>query len=266
MNEPRPLVTVVTINFNDEAHLKETIESVLAQTWPHLEYLVVDGGSTDSSMEIIKKYEERINRWVSEPDKGTFDAMNKAVGMARGEFINFMNAGDRFASPTAIANMFAEGASHCDLLYGNHEVVYPSFSKHKKGKPASGLWRHMMFSHQSLFCRASLLKAQPFDLNYRIAADFHFIYSQFVQGKKFCYRNVDVARYLAGGKSEVAVLEAYRENRRIVLQHDKRLKTRAFHFRLMLKQQMVVALRKALAPALFEKIMKWKNSMALLTH
>jgi len=257
--ESFPKVTVVTINFNDAPLLRRTMRSVLAQQYPNLEYIVVDGGSTDGSLELIRQYAGQLARWVSEPDKGIFDAMNKGVRLSKGGFINFMNAGDEFAATDTILEVFRQCSGTAALIYGDHEVVYPSFSKHKQGKPAEGLWRHMMFSHQALFCKRELLLAHPFDIGYKIAADFHFIYNRFREGHRFEHVPVKVARYLAGGTSEAQVLKGYAENRKVVMEHDRRWKVKWFHAKLYAKQWLTIQLRKLLTEAVFLKLMEWKN-------
>ena len=95
-------VSVITVVFNDVAHIRETIESYLSQTWEDKEYIVIDGGSTDGTLDVIKEYADNINYWISEKDNGMYDAMNKGILHSTGDWINILNSGDTFASPTAI--------------------------------------------------------------------------------------------------------------------------------------------------------------------
>ena len=101
-----PLITVVTVVFNGEATLEQTIQSVVNQTYDNVEYIIVDGGSKDRTLDIIKKYEDRIDYWQSEPDKGIYDAMNKGIELANGDWINFMNSGDSFYNECVIKNIY----------------------------------------------------------------------------------------------------------------------------------------------------------------
>ena len=258
--ESLPLISIITINYNDGQHLNKTIESVLQQDYPNKEFIVVDGGSTDQSKAIIKTYEHAIDQWVSEKDKGVFDAMNKGLAMAKGDYINFMNAGDWFLTPDAISKVFENVESHqADLVYGNHEVHYPNFIKKKKALPLHFLWKHMTFSHQALFTKRELLIKHPFDLNFKIAADFNFIFNAYLNGYTFYYADVAVAGYLAGGQSEAKVIEAYLENKKIVFAHKPSLNIRLFHYALLAKQIPIVLLRKLLPKAWFLKLMQLKN-------
>ena len=110
--------TIITINFNNSAELRQTIESVLGQTMKDFEYIVIDGGSTDGSVEVIKDYADHIDYWVSEPDKGVYNAMNKGLGKAHGEYVNFMNSGDTFHSPDVLEEVDSK-IGDADILFGN---------------------------------------------------------------------------------------------------------------------------------------------------
>lgn len=103
-----PLISVVTVSYNAVLTIEQTILSVINQTYPHIEYIIIDGGSTDGTVDIIKKYANRIAYWVSEPDKGIYDAMNKGIRTAKGEWINFMNAGDLFYSKDTLEKVFSK--------------------------------------------------------------------------------------------------------------------------------------------------------------
>ena len=110
-------LSIITINYNNREGLKKTIDSVICQTWRDFEWIVIDGGSTDGSRELIEQYQDHFAYWCSEPDKGVYNAMNKGIAKAKGEYLNFMNSGDCFSSPTIIDEIFSI-PRHTDVFYG----------------------------------------------------------------------------------------------------------------------------------------------------
>lgn len=119
-----PLISIVTVSYNAVSTIEQTILSVINQTYPHIEYIIIDGGSTDGTVDIIKKYADRIAYWVSEPDKGIYDAMNKGIKVATGEWINFMNAGDCFANSKVLNEIFYTNnfSSQTNFLYSDSYI------------------------------------------------------------------------------------------------------------------------------------------------
>lgn len=130
------LISVVTVCYNAADTIEKTMLSVLNQTYHDIEYIIIDGGSTDGTVEIIRKYADRIAYWVSEPDKGIYDAMNKGIKVATGEWINFMNAGDEFVDANVLDKLFfAKTVANVDVIYGNTLMKYTegiSFTKVKE--------------------------------------------------------------------------------------------------------------------------------------
>lgn len=193
----QPRISVVTVVFNDRDGLARTIDSVAAQQWGAKEYIVVDGGSTDGSRELIEKRSDVIDRYVSENDRGIYDAMNKGAAMATGDFVIFMNAGDTFAAPDVISRVFAvEGASEADVVYGDvvkGEVV--------KGAGEAVNSHRMFFCHQSCFARREALIDEPFDINHRMSADFKWVKTMIKQRRRFVKTDVAVAVFDTGGVS-----------------------------------------------------------------
>lgn len=126
----KPKVTVVTVCYNAAETIEKTILSVIGQTYDNTEYLIIDGGSQDETLAVIKKYEKNISKWISEPDKGIYDAMNKAIKMATGEWINFMNAGDCFAGNNVLADVFKEDIpENVKFLYSDNYYIEPNGRK-----------------------------------------------------------------------------------------------------------------------------------------
>jgi len=225
-----PLISIVTVVFNDRGNLEKTILSVLSQTFSNIEYIIIDGGSTDGTVDIIRRYEDRIARWVSEPDKGLYDAMNKGIGLASGDWINFMNAGDCFFDQDTVSTVARHMQDDADLIYGHCQMVFcPDFSVIWKTGNTKDLWKGMIFRHQSLFTRTSVCKAVMFDLSYRIAADFTFIYSCFQKRYRFLGLGLTVSSVVLGGLSDVNLVQGLLENRRVVLEHEDTLRIRLYY-------------------------------------
>jgi len=199
-----PRVTVVTVVRNAELVIERTIRSVIDQSYEQIEYIVVDGDSTDGTCQIIKRFEARISTFVSEPDKGIYDAMNKGIRLATGDWILFLNAGDEIYSNTTIEEVFSqETFSDYHVLYGDL-VSENSIGKrfYAKALRLEVLRYRMAFGHPACLVRASILKAQPFSVSYRVAADYDFLLRIYLSKKfKFYYLATPIAFFQLGGVS-----------------------------------------------------------------
>ena len=202
-----PSVTVVTVVCNDVANIEKTLLSVINQNYPRLEYIVIDGGSTDGTADIIKKYESAIDCWVSEKDRGIYDAMNKGIDRASGEWINFMHANDTFYNSTTIYDAFKNSPKDVDFIYGG--VIH----RKENGEeyigiqpPLEEIWRCMPFCHQSLFSKTRLLKRHKFSLKNKISSDYQSVFFHYMNGKTFFNCNKIIAiRSKDGGTSDSTI-------------------------------------------------------------
>ncbi|MDA9146324.1 glycosyltransferase [Gammaproteobacteria bacterium] len=194
------LVTIITVVFNDKENIRKTIESVINQSVERWEYIVVDGGSTDGTLDIILEYQDRITKIISETDKGIFNAMNKGVRQATGQWINFMNSGDFFYSDTVIEDVF-NGLSHLNnvsLIYGDkvtdgiHVPAVP---------PRNAIESGGFFAcHQSMFFRAPI----SYKENFQILSDFELILRLYAdKTRSFIYTPNIICNYADGGFSSV---------------------------------------------------------------
>lgn len=191
-------VTIITVCRNNAQGLERTIQSVESQTWQKKEYLVIDGASTDETLTVIQSHESQITRWISEPDNGIYDAMNKGVRMAQGTWVIFMNAGDTFASADTLERVFGN-PQEADVIYG--DVIKGGRIKKAEG-PRN---RHrMFFCHQSAFVRRSCLREFPFDTRHRMSADFKQIKQLYLSGKNFCQLDFPVADFDTQGVSNTS--------------------------------------------------------------
>lgn len=180
-------ISIVTINYNNPIGLKKTIDSVVNQTWKNFEYIIIDGGSTNGDVDIIKSYENQINYWVSEPDKGIYNAMNKGIKKATGDFIIFMNSGDNFTNLSVLEEVQSKLSSDFDIYYGDYYRI-KSNSKRRKTFPESLSFSYFYsgsLAHPSTFFRRTLFDEIFFyNESYKIVSDWEFyIYA-------ICYKNV----------------------------------------------------------------------------
>lgn len=166
-------ISIITINYNNCIGIEKTIKSVLNQTIKDYEYIVIDGGSTDGSVDTLKQNDKNITYWVSEPDKGIYNAMNKGIRKAEGEYCIFMNSGDAFYDLNVLENVipFLDGT---DVVYGNTEYTDGKIRKSVDEPPYFSFFFVSSFSHQSTFIRTELLKKYLYDESLKIVADWKF--------------------------------------------------------------------------------------------
>lgn len=181
--------SIITINYNDKEGLSRTIKSVINQTSKNFEYIVIDGGSTDGSVDIIKQNIDYINYWVSEKDKGVYNAMNKGIAQAKGDYLVFMNAGDCFHTPDILELMcdYQEDIICGKVFKGNTTIPSGHY------KPTITLVDLMRGSlpHQAMFIRRELMVKHPYDENYKILSDWKFCIQALVFDN-CTFRNSDV--------------------------------------------------------------------------
>lgn len=169
--------SIVTVSYNAVATIESTILSVINQTYSNVEYIIIDGGSTDGTVDIIKKYQDKISYWISEPDQGIYDAMNKGLKIASGEWINFMNSGDSFVHTEVLENLQLEQYDRRIVaLYGDTIYVRPRGEELLKSRLPNFLLRNMPTSHQSFFVRTENAKMIGFDVKYKYDADYNMMY------------------------------------------------------------------------------------------
>lgn len=209
-------LSVITIAYNCAPDLETTITSVLIQTFKDVEYIIVDGGSKDGSIEVIKKYEKGISKWVSEPDKGIYDAMNKGLKMVSGEYVLFMNAGDKFYDTDSLSNVPFMKYSNADIFYGETLMVDESGKEmglRTKRLPHHLNWKHfkngMVVCHQSIIVRTAL--APLYNMNYILSADVEWVLRCLKDSKQTVFTGTIISRFLEGGVSKKRHGESLKE-------------------------------------------------------
>ncbi len=200
-------VSVITVVYNDAASIRGTIESFFAQTWADKELIIIDGGSTDGTAEIIKEYSDRLAFWCSESDEGLFDAMNKGISHANGQWINFLNSGDSYANSHSIADaMESPQAETADVIYGNSIEIAPDGARFfiLAGEPPE-LEYYPCFRHGAAFVRTDVQKMHLFDTqrikDLGFSLDWQMLHNLYSEGYLFAHINKDIQQYQREGTS-----------------------------------------------------------------
>lgn len=250
MERKDKLISIITVVRNDVSHISSTIESVLSQSYPSIEYIVIDGASTDGTKEVIEKYADCMNYWKSEPDKGVYDAMNKGIALSTGDFVYFLNSGDTLLSSTTLADMHLEQVEDKNtIVYGNVLAKYWDGEYVEKPMPFFDTcmkFKGIGINHQTMFFPGDVIRHFMYDLRFRIAADYDMAYRMWKQGIKFLYRDVTVARYEWGNgisSNPNKLLDVYRENAQVCHQEWSPLywlKMMLEHYRLWKKRRSVI--------------------------
>lgn len=225
-SEPgRPLLTVVTVVFNGAATIEHTIRSVIEQTYDNVEHIIIDGGSTDATLDILRKYEGSIDYWVSEKDAGIYDAMNKGIALAKGDYIGMLNSDDYFASPSALEIIAIHfKASNVDAVFSCLDIVdHTHLNRVLRKYRISSLSPFMlrigvMPPHPTFYCRKSCYKnAGPYRTDYRIAADFEMLVRLLLK-HHITWEFIDetTVKMRSGGVSSSGIKSSWVVNREIV--------------------------------------------------
>lgn len=200
-----PLLSVITVNKNNAAGLEKTIKSVAAQTYTDKEMLVIDGGSTDESNNVINLYKNTIDYFVSEPDGGFYDGMNKGIKKANGKFFMFLNSGDFLLDENVLAQAFDIIAAHqAEIYYGDIKIkTDDGFETIKMtSKPELVYWKKNNINHQAILYTGSLFKEiGDYNTHYRLAADQEFNIRACIMGKKFFHLDLPMVFYDVSGES-----------------------------------------------------------------
>ena len=236
-NHLTPKFSVITVCYNAQATIEDTIQSVMAQTYHHVEYIIVDGASKDRTLSIINRYRDRIATIVSEPDKGLYDAMNKGLRLATGDYVCFLNAGDSFHEDDTLQQMvhtLRELTELPDVLYGETELVDAEghFVRMRRLQAPEHLtwhsFRHgMLVCHQAFFAKRTL--AEPYDLSYRFSADFDWCIRIMKKSKVLHNTHLTLIDYLEEGMTTRNHKASLHERFRIMTKHYGWLSTVVHH-------------------------------------
>ena len=200
-----PKLSIITVTFNAAKFIEATILSIGAQVFKDLEYIVVDGLSSDDTVALLQKHDQVVSTWISEKDAGLYDAMNKAIRLAKGEYVMFLNAGDLLYDDHALQNAFDQ-ANNEDVIYGDTAIIDTNYDyvgmRHMR-PPAKLNWKSfqkgMVVCHQAIIAKREIV---PFyDLNYRVAADIDWAIRLTKNAKSFCFYKEPIVRFMQDGIS-----------------------------------------------------------------
>lgn len=211
-----PKVSIITVTFNAEKVLERTLKSIKNQDYNNIESIIIDGASTDGTLEIVKKYSNVVTRWISEKDNGLYDAMNKGLDMATGDYVWFLNAGDTIAKKGILNYLFDKEFVLRDIYYGETTIVDEdgrSLGGRRLKTKENMTWKDfrwgMLVCHQSVLVKREI--APRYNLDYKIAADYEWVLESFKRARYILGTKHKISYYLAGGLSRKNILKANKE-------------------------------------------------------
>lgn len=232
-----PVFSIITVTYNAAQWLERTVLSILRQSYPHIEYIIIDGGSADGTVDIIKQYQEGLAYWVSEPDKGLYDAMNKGLAKATGDYVWFINAGDTLHTADTLQEIMStlkKKVSLPDVIYGDTMIVDAegrSLGLRRLRPPKKLTWKSfrmgMLVNHQAFIARREI--APPYDLRYRLVADFDWCIQCLQQAGSIHNTHRILADFLKEGLSSQNRKASLKERYAIMQKYYGRFSTALLH-------------------------------------
>lgn len=220
-------LSIVTVCYNAEQSIEKTIKSILKQTVPVYEYIIIDGGSNDDTMKIVKDYEDEFKKinvryfFKSEPDRGISDAFNKGIQIASGDIIGLINSDDELMPETN--KILSENYRDADIIYGNCIWVDPKrkmeFISKPKGRPNQLLYKMTLIHPSTFVSKNAYQECGMFNVSYKYCMDKELLYRMFKAGKKFKYINETFTKFKAGGVSDKNTLAVYKETSRMAINY-----------------------------------------------
>lgn len=224
-----PKISVITVVYNNVRDIERTVQSVISQTYASVEFIVIDGGSKDGTLDILNQYSQQISILISEKDSGIYDAMNKGLSQATGDYIVFMNSGDEFYDENTLHSIFTKhyqikAGQTPDILYGDTLLIDENLNylgKRQHALPQNFTWKSfqtgMSICHQAIYVKRSL--CTPYNLKYRLSSDIDWVIRVAKKSKWNINVNQIVAKYLVGGLSDKRHFESLKERFHILSTH-----------------------------------------------
>ncbi|MEN5434848.1 glycosyltransferase family 2 protein [Sphingobacterium faecium] len=234
-----PTFSIITVVYNNVRDIEHTLKSVVSQTYKHVEYIVIDGLSTDGTLDVIEKYRSQVSVILSEKDKGIYDAMNKGLALATGDYVLFLNSGDELYSKETLANL-AEVSEGADIIYGETFLINEQreiIGERRHKVPAYFNWKSFRYGmnicHQAIYIKRTI--AEPYDLQYKLCADIDWVIKAAKKSSITVNAHQHVARYLVGGMSKQRHRESLKERYDIFQKYYGRIPNLFNHFIIALK-------------------------------
>lgn len=186
-----PLISIITVVYNGSKTLEQTIQSVIRQSYQNIEYIIIDGGSTDETINIIKKYEKYISNWISEADKGLYDAMNKGIALAKGELVGMINSDDWYERDAVniIVNAYLENPYKC-VFHGDRYDIDNNGNRRKyKFNKSKFKFKYfsMTYNHPSMFIHRNIYKMYKYNIEFKSISDYEFVLKVFLKNEEFFF-------------------------------------------------------------------------------
>lgn len=237
----QPTISIITVCYNAEQLIERTIKSIAEQTYKNIEYVIIDGASKDNTLTIADNYASKFNKMiiVSEPDKGIYDAMNKGLQKATGEYVWFMNAGDCIYEPTTLEHIISK--NHPDVIYGDTMIVDESGKElglRRLRPPKKLTWKSfrkgMLVCHQSILVKRSI--APDYDLQYKMVADIDWVIRVLKAAKTIKNTHRILSRFLEGGFSKQNERKSWTDRYDVMVNHYGYLQTWLFHIWIVIRR------------------------------
>ncbi|MBR2201671.1 MAG: glycosyltransferase [Bacteroidales bacterium] len=233
-------ISIITVVYNSEKYIRRTIESIVGQDYPAIEYIIIDGKSKDTTMQIVNEYRDRIAVVVSEPDKGLYDAMNKGLRLATGSYVLYINSGDALSSPTLLSDIFNDVPADSDVIYGDTQITDEdgNILHNRRHRPPEQLtWRDykrgMLVCHQSFIAKRTL--CDEYDTNYRYAADYDWCLNILLKSRVVTNYGKDISLFMDGGQTKRTIVPGLKERYRIMCKYYGKAKATFWNFILGVK-------------------------------
>ena len=221
-----------------------TLESIISQDLDNAELIVIDGGSDFETIEILNNYSSIITHLISENDKGIYDAMNKGIKLAKGKWLNFMNAGDRYFSKNTLKELSDdESFSDQDLVIGETLISYDDFERKMRVGNLQDIWKGAQFIHQSVLISRKYQIEHLYNVENKISADFEFFYHSIMSGAKIYKLDKSIAVFKSGGISDTKRLRAMLSNMKVVMTKDFSIFKFFYHASKMFKELIKIIIK-----------------------